>query len=65
MGQAETEYIHTETITLPGMVARIFRPVLTEEEHQRRMKAIHNKAANLLKEVERNEKQKKNNQQNT
>ena len=47
------------------MVARIFSPVLTEDEYQRRMKAIHNTAANLLKEVERNEKQKKNNQQNT
>lgn len=63
MGQ--TEYIHKKTLTFPGMVARIFSPVLTEDEYQRRMKAIHNTAANLLKEVERNEKQKKNNQQNT
>jgi glycine cleavage system protein P-like pyridoxal-binding family len=59
MGQ--TAYTHTKTLTFPGMVARIFQPELTEEERKRRYKNIYTAAANLLKEVERNEKQKKNN----
>lgn len=53
---SQPEYIHTKTITFPGMVARIFQPVLTEEEHNRRMEAIKKAAANLVKEVLRNEK---------
>ena len=51
-----TEYVYEKTITFPGMVARIYRPVLTEEEHNRRMEAIKTAAANLVKEVLRNEK---------
>ena len=51
MGQ--TEYVHTKTIEFPGMVARIFSPVLTETEKNKRMKAIHKASSNLLKEVER------------
>lgn len=50
------QYIHTKTITLPGMVARIFSPVLTEEERQHRTEAIKTASANLLKEVLKNEK---------
>lgn len=49
MGQAE--YVHTKTIEFPGMVARIFSPVLTDEERNRRMKAIEKAASNLMKEV--------------
>ena len=49
MGQ--TEYIHTKTIEFPGMVARIFSPVLTDEERNRRMKTIEKAASNLMKEV--------------
>ena len=51
MGQ--TEYVHTKTIEFPGMVARIFSPVLTDEERNRRMNAIHKASSNLMKEVER------------
>ena len=54
MGQ--DTYIFEKTIEFPGMVARIFRPVLTDEERQRRIEVIKTAAANLLKEVIRNEK---------
>ena len=51
MGQ--DTYIFEKTIEFPGMVARIFRPVLTEEEKNKRMQKIHKASSNLLKEVER------------
>lgn len=38
------------------MVARIYSPVLTEEERNRRYEAIKTASANLVKEVLRNEK---------
>lgn len=37
-----------KTIEFSNMVARVFSPILTEEERNRRMKAIHKAAANLL-----------------
>ena len=33
----------------PGMVARVYRPVLDSEERERRMKEIHKATANVLK----------------
>ncbi len=45
------EYVHTKTIKSNGATIRVFSPVLTEEERERRMKAIHNAAAALLKET--------------
>ena len=53
---SQPEYIHTKTLTFPGMVARIFQPVLTEEERNRRYEAIKTASANLVKEVMKNEK---------
>lgn len=35
--------------TFPNMVARVYIPDLTPEERNKRMKAIHDAAANLLK----------------
>lgn len=55
--QNQTEYIHTKTIEFPGMIARIYSPVLTDEERNRRMKRIHDAAAELLKSQERTKKQ--------
>ena len=49
MGQEYT----VKTFEFPGMVARVFSPILTDEERERRMKAIHDAAANLLKEVKK------------
>jgi ribosome recycling factor len=40
-------------IETPGAIIRVYHPELTEQERNRRMKAIHNAAAELLKEVER------------
>ena len=36
----------------PKAIVRVFRPVLSEEEQKRRMKKIHDAAADLLKPVE-------------
>ena len=45
----EDKYYDPIIITYPDMVARVYRPILTEEERARRMKIIHDQAANLLK----------------
>lgn len=42
------KYYDPIIITFPDMVARVYRPILTEEERTRRMRVIHNQAANLL-----------------
>lgn len=44
---------NTTTLEFPNAIVRVHRPELTPEERNRRMKAIHNASANLLKEVER------------
>lgn len=36
----------------PNMIARVYRPILTEEERKRRMKQIHDAAAMLLMNAE-------------
>ena len=33
----------------PGAIVKVFRPILTEEERARRMKILHDAAADLLK----------------
>ena len=45
----EQEYT-VEIFEIPGCVARVYIPVLTEEERARRLKRVHDAAANLLKE---------------
>ena len=55
--QDNTEYVFDRVIEFPGMTARIYRPVLTDEERARRMKEIHDAAADLLKERYRMERQ--------
>ena len=40
---------------MPGCIARIYRPVLTEDERAKRMKAIHDAAEKVLKEAIRGE----------
>jgi hypothetical protein len=42
-------------ITFPNMVARVYRPILTDEERTKRMRAIHTQAANLLKKEKSHE----------
>jgi ribosome recycling factor len=51
------QYYPPETIYMPGAIIRVHRPILTEEERAKRMKAIHDAAAKLLRkayEIERN-----------
>ena len=55
--QGQDTYTLERTIEFPNMVARIFRPVLTEDEKNKRMQNIHNASANLMKEVMKNGKQ--------
>ena len=50
-GQA---YELERTIEYENMVARIFRPVLTDEEKQKRLRNIKTATANLIIGVERN-----------
>lgn len=42
-------YKETKILEFPGMIVRVHIPDLTPEERTRRMKAIHNAAAALLK----------------
>lgn len=56
MSNQEDKYHDPIVITFPNMVARVYRPILTEEERTRRLKAIHTQAANLLKEKNRRER---------
>ena len=44
-------------IESPGAVIRVYRPDLTDEERNRRMKAIQKASADLLKEIERKKSQ--------
>lgn len=43
---------------MPGCIARIYRPVLTEEERAKRMKAIHDAAEKVLKAAMKAERSK-------
>ena len=42
-------YKEPKIIKFPGMVVRVYQPILTEEERTRRMKKIHDAAAMLLR----------------
>lgn len=50
MGQPDT-YILKAVIETPRIKARVYSPVLTEEERARRMKQIAKSAENLVKSV--------------
>jgi hypothetical protein len=45
------EYTLKKTIESPGFIIRVHSPVISAEEHTKRMKAIHKAAENLLKKV--------------
>ena len=49
--KCQDTYKEIKTFHFTGMVVRVHIPDLTEEERNRRMNAIHNQAANLLKKV--------------
>ena len=48
-------------IEFPGMIARVYHPILTEEERTRRMKKIHDAAARLILHAEEVKKRRENN----
>ncbi len=47
--KCQDSYKETKVFEFPGLIARVHIPDLAPEERSRRMKAIHNAAANLLK----------------
>lgn len=48
MKQKDT-YSEPKIFTYPGIVAKVYSPILTEEERKRRMEKIAKSAARLLK----------------
>lgn len=49
--QGQTEYLLERIIEFPNCKARVFRPVLTEEEKSKRMQNIHKASAKILEGV--------------
>lgn len=50
MAKSKDEYMEPIIIKHPdGGISRVYRPILTEEERARRMKRLHDAAAELLK----------------
>lgn len=47
--KGQDTYKETLTLVFPNMIAKVHIPDLTDEEQKRRMKIIHDAAANLLK----------------
>ena len=47
--RGKDKYSEPKTIVLPGCIATVYSPILTEEERQRRMARIAESAARLLK----------------
>lgn len=43
------KYMEPVAYECPGMVVRVYRPVLTDDERAKRMKQLHDAAAALLK----------------
>lgn len=49
MQKQEDKYNDPVTITFPNMVARVYSPILEQEEREKRMKSIHRATADVLK----------------
>jgi ribosome recycling factor len=56
MGRTVDTYKEVRVFEYPNMTVRVHIPDLTEEERARRMKAIHNAAAELLKSTINNKR---------
>lgn len=50
--KAQDTYQEPIILEYPNATVRVFRPVLSEEERKRRMKEIHDAAAEVLKCIE-------------
>lgn len=49
MKKTQDTYGEPIIFNFPNATVRVFRPILTPEERERRMKIIHNAAADLLR----------------
>ena len=49
------EYTLKKTFESPNFIVRVHSPIISEEERNRRMKAIRKATENLLKEIPKNE----------
>ena len=49
----DQEYKLVKVIESPNCIARVYSPIISDEERARRMKAIYKAAENLLKKVPR------------
>ena len=48
----DDKYGEPETMVFPNSIVKIYRPILTDAERKKRRKAIHDAAANLLRQAE-------------
>lgn len=48
MKQVQDTYMEPQIMTFPGVTVRVYRPVLDEEERERRMKRIRKAAERVL-----------------
>ena len=53
MIRKEDEYYEPIIMHFKNGIARVYKPILTDEERARRMKLIHDAAADLLKAAEK------------
>ncbi len=51
MKKAQDEYMEPKVYEYPNAIVRVYRPILTDDERARRMKAIRNAAEALLKSM--------------
>lgn len=56
MRKSTDVYMEPVIIERPNCIIRVYRPILTDEERERRMKQIHDAAAALLMSVIENER---------
>lgn len=59
MKKCQDVYMEPEILHLDNYTVRVFRPILTDEERERRMEKIKQAAAELLMSVERNKQKSK------
>lgn len=56
MKQVQDRYHEPQTMTFPGVIVKVHRPVLDEEEREKRMQAIRKAAERVLMATAKNRK---------
>lgn len=59
MRKGQDVYAEPITLDIPGAIVRVYRPVLDDDERARRMKRIHDSAADLLADMYKRKESKK------